>query len=192
MGFMMKIGIVGGTFNPIHLGHLILGEEVRQNLLLDKIIFIPTNLPPHKENHSVLHPLHRLKMVKLAVKPNPYFSVSDIEIKRQGLSYTIETVRELKKLYSQSTLHFITGSDVLKYLDQWRDVGEILRYVTFVVARRPGYPLENLPDFVKTVSIPCVDISAFEIRFRIKEGKSIRYLVPDSVLRYIQKNKLYR
>jgi nicotinate-nucleotide adenylyltransferase len=187
----MKIGILGGTFNPIHLGHLILAEEVREKLSLDKVIFVPTFLPPHKENSEIASAFHRLAMVKLAIKSNPNFSVSDIEIKRQGRSYTIDTVKEFKKNYPDDELYFITGSDLLKYLDEWKDLKQVTKAVRFIVATRPRYPLEKIPSYIKTVAIRAVDISAFEIRKAIKKKHSFRYLVPEAVFNYINKNKLY-
>ena len=188
----MKIGILGGTFNPIHIGHLILAEEVREKIGLDKIIFVPTHLPPHKDNSDVAPAADRYKMIKSAIAKNKYFSVSDIEIKRSGRSYTIETIKELKNKYPRDELYFITGSDLLKYLKEWKDLAEILEMVKFIVATRPGYPLEQIPAYISTVAIRAVDVSAFEIRSCIKENKSFRYLLPDAVCNYINKRKLYR
>ena len=188
----MKIGILGGTFNPIHVGHLILAEEAREKLLLDKIIFVPAATPPHKDISNIAKAQNRFEMLKLALKDNGHFSVSDIEIKRQGRSYTIDTLREFKKLYPKNELYFIIGSDLLKYLDEWKDLGEIIKMVKFIVATRPGYPLEKIPSYISTLAIRAVDISAFEIRNAIKENKSFRYLVPARVFDYINKRKLYK
>ncbi|MDD5595321.1 MAG: nicotinate-nucleotide adenylyltransferase [Candidatus Omnitrophica bacterium] len=188
----MKIGILGGTFNPIHLGHLILAEEVREKLGLDKVIFVPTFLPPHKDNSDIAQAIDRLKMIEIAIKANKYFIVSDVEIKRNGRSYTIDTINALKKVYANDELYFITGSDLLKYLEEWKDLNEIIKMVKFVVATRPGYPLEKIPSYISTVAIRAVDISAFEIRSCIKQNTSFRYLVPDGVFKYITKRKLYR
>jgi nicotinate-nucleotide adenylyltransferase len=188
----MKIGILGGTFNPIHIGHLILAEEAREKLGLDKISFVPTFLPPHKENADVAPAQERYAMIKLAIEGNAHFAVSDAEIKRNGRSYTIDTVREFKRLYPRDELFFITGSDLLTYLEEWKDLSEVITMVKFVVATRPGYPLEKIPSYIKTVAIRAVDISAFEIRKCIKEGKSFRYLLPDAVYAYIIKKKLYK
>jgi len=188
----MKIGILGGTFNPIHLGHLILAQEVMEKLNLEKIIFVPAYLLPHKDNSDIAPALDRFKMVKLAIKGNKRFSVSDIEIKRKGRSYTIDTVKEFKKLYPNDELYFIIGSDLLNYLDSWKDLDEILKLINFVVATRPGYPLEKIPAHIFRIDIRAIDISGFEIRQAIKNKKSFRYLVPESVYRYINKRGLYR
>ena len=123
---------------------------------------------------------------------NRYFLASDIEIKRDGCSYTIDTMKEFKSLYPQDELYFIIGSDLLKYLDDWKDLQEIIKMVRFIVATRPGYPLEKIPSHISTIPIRAVDISGFEIRKAIKENKSFRYLVPELVLKYINKNRLYR
>lgn len=188
----MKIGILGGTFNPIHIGHLILAEEVREKLKLDKVVFVPTFLPPHKECRDVVSAMHRLRMVRLAIKKNRNFRVSDIEIKRKGPSYTIDTLRQLKSSYPKDKLYFITGSDLLNYLNEWKDLTQIITMVKFVVATRPGYSLERIPVYISTISIRAVDVSAFEIRQAVREKRSFRYLVADEVYEYIKAHRLYR
>ncbi len=188
----MKIGILGGTFNPIHIGHLILAEEAREKLHLDKIIFVPTYLPPHKDNSDIASAGARLAMVKIAIKGNRHFSVSESEIRRNGRSYTIDTLREFKKIYPDDELYFIIGSDLLKYLDEWKDLDEIIKMVKFIAATRPGYPLDKIPSHISTIPIRAVDISGFEIRNAIKENKSFRYLVPEGVFKYIERKRLYR
>jgi nicotinate-nucleotide adenylyltransferase len=188
----MKIGILGGTFNPAHLGHLILAEEAREKLGLDKIIFVPANLPPHKDNGDIAPASLRLKMLKLSIKGNKHFYVSDIETKRQGRSYTIDTIKEFKRKYPSDELYFIIGSDLLKYLDAWKDLNEINKLVKFVVATRPGYPLEKIPAYIQTLVIRAIDVSGFEVRRCIKENKSFRYLVPEAVFNFINRKKLYR
>jgi nicotinate-nucleotide adenylyltransferase len=187
----MKIGILGGTFNPIHFGHLHLAERVREKLSLDKVIFIPANIPPHKDNTDIAAPKNRLKMIKLAILDNPCFLVSDIEIKREGVSYTIDTLKILRKKFKNAELFFIIGSDEVRGLNSWKDIENIKEIVQFVVAKRPGYSLNNLNDFIQ-IEIEEMDISGYQIRKRIREDKSIRYLVPEKVRRYILKRKLYR
>jgi nicotinate-nucleotide adenylyltransferase len=188
----MRIGILGGTFNPIHIGHLILAEEAREKLGLDRIIFVPAYLPPHKDDADLAPAPLRMKMIKIAIKGNRNFSVSDIEIKRDGRSYTIDTLKEFKKLYPRDELYFIIGSDLLTYLKDWKDLGEIIKMVKFVAATRPGYPLEKIPAHISTIPIRAVDVSGFQIRRAIKEGKSFRYLVPEAVYKYIQQKRIYR
>jgi len=210
----MRTGILGGSFNPIHIGHLILAEEVREKLRLERVIFVPANLAPHKDNRDLAAAADRYRMIEMAVKTNKYFSVSDIEIKRNGNSYTIDTIKEFKEKYPDDALYFITGSDLLKYLEDWKDLKEIVRMVCFIVATRPGYPLDKIPARlnnnhqtglpdggarlpdgqagISTLEIRAVDVSAFEIRKAIKEDKSFRYLVPEAVFDYINKKGLYR
>jgi nicotinate-nucleotide adenylyltransferase len=188
----MRIGILGGTFNPIHIGHLILAEEAREKLGLERIIFVPAYLPPHKDNSDIAPAADRLKMVKLAIKGNRYFSVSNAEIKRDGRSFTIDTIKEFKKIYPQDELYFIIGSDLLKYLDDWKDLDEIIKLVKFIAATRPGYPLEKLPAYISTLAIRAVDVSGFEIRNCVKENKSFRYLVPEAVHKHIIRKKIYK
>lgn len=188
----MKIGILGGTFNPIHIGHLILAEEAREKLDLDRVIFVPTYLPPHKDNSDIAFASARMMMVKLAISGNKYFCVSGVEIKRNGRSYTIETIKEFKEIYPKDELFFIIGSDLLKYLDEWKDLDEIIKIVKFIVATRPGYPLEKIPSYIQTIPIRAVDVSGFEIRCCVKENRSFRYLVPEAVYKYIIKKKLYK
>jgi nicotinate-nucleotide adenylyltransferase len=187
----VKIGILGGTFNPIHAGHLIIAEEAREKLGLDQVIFVPAYLPPHKDNSDIAPARQRLEMVKLAIKGNRHFCVSDMEIKRDGRSYTIDTIREFKKIYPNEDLYFIIGSDLLTYLEEWKDLSEIIKMVKFIAATRPGYPLEKIPSYISTLAIRAVDISGFEIRNCVRENKSFRYLVPEAVYRYILKKRLY-
>ncbi|MCG8431466.1 MAG: nicotinate-nucleotide adenylyltransferase [Candidatus Omnitrophica bacterium] len=187
----MRIGILGGTFNPVHLGHLILAEEVREKLDFERLIFVPANLPPHKDTADIAPAEARFEMIRRAIAGNAYLSVSDAEIRRNGRSYTIDTVREFREAYPGDDLFFITGSDLLNYLDEWKDLKEITGMVHFVVATRPGYPLEKIPPDIRTVPIRAVDISAFEIRGRVREGKSFRYLVPGVVYEYIREKNLY-
>ena len=188
----MKIGILGGTFNPIHLGHLVLAEQVREELSLEKVIFIPSNFPPHKENGDIVASQDRFKMLEIAIKGNKYFDISDLEIRRKGKSYSVDTLKALKSKFSADDLYFITGSDVLNYLNDWKDINEIFSLAKFVVATRPGYALDNLPSSVIAIPIKAVDISAYQIRQYIKNGRSIKYLVPEGVIEYIYEKGLYR
>ena len=188
----MRIGILGGTFDPIHMGHLILGEEALGQLNLDKIVFVPAYLPPHKPRGSFASSNERYRMVHLATCSNPHFEVSRIELEEKGKSYSIETIKKFKKKYSKAEVFFITGADSLKGLFSWKDIKQIFRLSHFVIAKRLDYPIKNVPKTVKTISIIPVGISSSEIRRRIAKNKSIHYLVPDKVVEYIKRKRLYR
>jgi nicotinate-nucleotide adenylyltransferase len=188
----MKIGILGGTFNPIHNGHLILAGECLKKLGLEKVLFVPACLAPHKDNSDVAKAAQRLAMLKMAIGANSNFALSEIEIERGGRSYTIETLRELKKRYPGDELYFIAGSDLLKYLDEWKDLREIIKMVKFIVATRPSCPLDKLPSYIQTLAINALDVSGYQIRSLIKKGLPFRDLVPEAVFDYISKKGLYK
>jgi nicotinate-nucleotide adenylyltransferase len=186
----MKIGILGGTFNPPHIGHVILAQEVYQKLGLDKVFFIPTNLPPHKESHNVdAH--HRLAMARLTTKGDPHFEVLDLEIKRGGVSYTIDTVRELKAHHRGAMFYLIVGSDLANDFPTWKYFQDLKRAVKIVVAKRRAYPLEHRNRFI-VVNIVQMGISSSHIRGLIKKRFSVQYLVTDQVAQYIETHKLYK
>ena len=190
-----KLGVLGGTFDPIHMGHLVLAEQAREQFELDQIIFIPSASPPHKTEQELSLAIHRFEMTKLALEGNRYFSVSDIELKRKGLSYTIETLRELKGLYKDSEIYFLTGSDVLEEITTWKDPEEIYKLARIVIAVRPGFdkfdPENHFAKKSVIVRITGVDISSTQIREKVRNGESIKYLVPSKVEEYIKKKNLY-
>jgi len=188
----MKTGILGGTFDPVHLGHLILAQEIKEKLGLGRVIFVPAYRAPHKGKSGLLPARHRLNMLRLAVRGNPSFSVSDIELRRRGISYTIDTVNAFGRRYPADELFFIAGSDLVPDLKTWKEYRSLLKAVTFVVAGRPGYPApgKRVPG-VTSVRIRTVDISAAEIRTRRKNGLQVRYFLPEAVYRYIVANRLY-
>ncbi|MDD5618304.1 MAG: nicotinate-nucleotide adenylyltransferase [Candidatus Omnitrophica bacterium] len=188
----MRIGIFGGTFNPIHFGHLVLAEQAYEKLGLDKIIFIPSFYPPHKKNSEIILASHRYNMVKLAIRKNPRFEISDIEIKRKGRSFLIDTLRELKKIYPKAKLFFISGSDVSDQMNRWKSINEIFSLAKFVLAKRPGYRLKKYSKNISVISITELDISSSMIRRKIKTHQSIRYLMPLRVYRYIKQRGLYK
>lgn len=189
----MRIGILGGTFDPIHNGHLYLAEEAIKKLNLDKIVFIPTYLTPHKSGSKITHTEHRYNMARLAIAGRSDFELSDIEIKRKGKSYSIDTLRQLNEEYGRDAeMYFITGSDALRDLDKWKDLDGILKLSRFVLARRPGFVVEgSMPGFV-ILDIDAKDISASDIRRRIRDGLDITGLVPGKVRDYIETNRLYK
>lgn len=189
----MRIGILGGTFNPIHIGHLVLAEEAKEKLNLEKVIFVPAYIPPHKKGEEITEADDRLKMVNLAIRGNPSFEVSTFEIDSKNTSYSIQTLREFKKRYGEDTkLFFITGADSLGELFSWKGLDEIFKLSQFIVANRPGYDVANLPKEVEVVTITPLEISSSQIRRKIKEHKSIRYLVPEAVREYITAKGLYK
>ncbi|MDI6703884.1 MAG: nicotinate-nucleotide adenylyltransferase [bacterium] len=189
-----KIGILGGTFNPIHYGHLIAAECALVEYRLQGVIFVPSFNPPHKEE-EVLNARHRYLMTILATSNHARFTVSDIEIKMGGKSYTKNTLEEFKKIYGDMIrLCLIIGTDVIPEIDTWKDIETLPSLCEFIVVSRPGYPFsfnEILKDAYK-LKIPGVDISSSDIRERVKKGKSIKYLIPEEVRDYIYKYRLYR
>lgn len=181
-----RIGILGGTFNPIHIGHLILAEQAREYLALDKIIFIPAYIAPHKKNITdIAKASDRLKMLRIAIRDNPYFSVSEIEAQRKGISYSVETLKKLRQIYNNAKFFLLIGAD--EDIDTWKDTKKIQRICTIVVANRPGYEKRGM----QTLSITPLDISSSDIRRRLRLSKSARYLVPDKVYSYIMHKRLY-
>ncbi|WP_080874674.1 nicotinate-nucleotide adenylyltransferase [Oceanobacillus timonensis] len=186
---MKKIGILGGTFNPPHIGHLWIAEEVRIRKQLDEIWFIPTSTPPHKET-EVLDAAHRLEMLRLAIQDNPHFQVNALELEREGKSYTYDTVQELTTNYSEVDFRFIIGGDMVAYLPKWNRINELVQMIHFIGVSRPGYTLET-PYAVERLEIHPLDISSTFIRNRLEEGEKVRYLLPDDVMNYIKENRIY-
>lgn len=199
---MKSIGIFGGTFNPIHIGHLIVAQEVLTYFKLDKIIFIPCGNPPHKDEKEVANAFLRYEMIKLAINDNSSFEVSDIEIKREGYTYTYDTLNELKKIYSEDKLYFITGYDAFKDSNTWKNAEKVYDMVSFIVVNRGEVNKKMEEEInnkiikygmnVKILTIPNIGISSTDIRYRISKGLNIKYMVPDNVLMYIENNKIYR
>ena len=200
-----RIGILGGTFNPLHMGHLIMAEEVCKHHHLSKVIFIPAYIPPHKSTENLADALHRYQMVKEAISGNEIFEVSDFEIKREMKSYTIDTVQDLLRLYGKdSEVYLIMGADSLNELELWKDIKRLSQLCHFVIVNRPGFSTEasprlteligddNIVDIEKLrIEIEPVGISSTDIRKRLKEGTEIKGLVPECVEAYIKKHGLY-
>ena len=200
-----RIGILGGTFDPPHLGHLLIAETARVALGLESVLFIPAGEPWLKSGQRITPASHRLRMVQLAVADNPDFCVCDCEVRRSGASYTVDTLRELRGAYPDSAdFYFIVGSDVLDQFHLWKEPEGILDLCRLAVIERPGGPdggvaalAERFPDAVAsgavvTVAGPRVDFSASELRRVLAEGQSVRYQVPDAVAEYIKRHDLYR
>lgn len=191
---MSGIGIYGGTFDPIHHGHLITAQAVRELRHLDKIIFIPGFVSPHKTGVKVSPPEHRINMLKLAISGIPYFDWSDIEINRGNISYTIDTLHELKKHYNH--IELIVGADNLETFDRWKSPEEIIKLATLLVLRRKtGNDSGNKIKFMDRavmLETPRIDISGTEIRDRVKRGLPVDFLVPQKVMEYIYNLNLYK
>ncbi|MHB8896812.1 MAG: nicotinate-nucleotide adenylyltransferase [Candidatus Geothermincolia bacterium] len=197
---------MGGTFDPIHIGHLVTAEEARCQFELDKVVFVPSARPPHKTDTPHSPALDRLRMVELAINGNSFLAVSDIELSREGLSYTVDTLRDLHREYGPGTeLFFVTGADAILEILTWKNPEELLAEARFIAASRPGYPLEKLReslpeqtsegadalDSVYSMEIPALAISSTDIRDRAAHGRPFRYLVRDSVWEYVQSHGLY-
>ncbi len=187
----MRIGILGGTFNPVHRGHIRLAGVGLKKLNLNKIFFIPANIAPLKSRRGLISGKDRLKMLKLAIKENKKFKISSFELKKSGISYSIDTLRYFKKKFPKDKIFFITGSDSSGQLDKWKDLGQIKRLSTFVVAKRPGFNLKKEPG-IRFMEMKPVDISSSMIRARLRKGKEVGHLLDKKVLSYIEKKGLYK
>ena len=190
----MRIGLFGGTYNPIHTGHLIVAQDIVRKLKLDKMIFIPCGVPPHKVGYDMLSSEHRYNMVKLAIKDDPEFEVSDIEVKRDGKSYSIDTAMYFKKKYPDARIFFIIGADILPALHTWKDIDKLINECEFVIMTRPNHKtraakVRNVGHFL---DVRDVEVSSTEIRSLIRSGRGIRYMVPREVEKYINEHKIYR
>ena len=208
-----RVGLFGGTFNPIHLGHLRGAEDIRETFHLDEVIFVPSSIPPHKITEKVIEASHRLEMVRLAVSGNPFFSVSDVEISRPGKSYSVETIKYFRES-CQDAFFFILGSDAFMEIETWKEFQALFSLCHFIVMTRPGQkeppalPRALIPNFryaseekawvhisgymVYFKEISFLDISSTKVRELIKRGRSVRYLIPPKVEIYIQELSLYR
>ena len=194
-----KIGIMGGTFDPIHNGHLFIAEQVRVKYKLDKVLFIPSGNPPHKKDLDIADSTHRYNMVNLAIANNYYFFSSLIEINRGGETYTIDTLKELKLLYPNAQLYFIIGYDAISVINTWKDYESLFDYTKFIVVSRNvprietlDFLHENFYDSIDYFETPVIDISSTQIRKNIDINKSIKYMVGSTVEKYIYKYNLYK
>lgn len=187
-----RIGVMGGTFDPIHHGHLVAASEVAAALSLDEVVFVPTGQPWHKK--AVSSAEHRYLMTVIATAANPQFTVSRIDIDRPGVTYTVDTLRDLSSLMPDTDLFFISGADAIAQILAWKEIDEIWPLAEFIAVSRPGHNLE-LPEApegnMSVLEVPALSISSTNIRQRAGEGKPIWYLVPDGVVQYIAKHKLY-
>lgn len=198
-----NIGLMGGTFDPIHMGHLVTAEEARQQFSLDYVVFVPTGLPPHKKEMRVTHPEHRYLMASLAVMSNPHFLVSPFEVQKARPSYTIDTIKHFAGGEAMGArLYFITGADAIQEILTWKDYHEVIKLASFIAVSRPGYTLKKLRNFLEDncpeviekvhfLEIPALAISSTFIRERVALGRTIKYLTPEPVEQYIEKHNLY-
>ena len=194
-----RLGVMGGTFDPIHYGHLVTAEEALSQFSLDEVVFVPTGQPWMKEGRVASGPEDRYLMTVIATASNPRSSVSRIEIDRGGPTYTVETLLALGEEHADAELYFITGADALLEIFHWKDPEEVLSLAHFIAATRPGYDLAHFEQDsttrhpkVSVMDIPALAISSTDIRERVKEGRPIRYLVPEGVKSYVEKMGLYR
>lgn len=197
-----RLGIMGGTFDPIHYGHLVAAEMARSKFDLSKVLFIPSGTPPHKDRSDISASGLRFEMIERAIKDNPAFDISALELERKGSSYTVDTLRVLTRTWPEYELYFITGSDALREIFSWREAEEILMMTQFIGAARPGF---DASDFLHQVQqehpetmgrihyleVPALAISSTDIRARVKRGQPIRYLLPEPVRHFIQQRGLY-
>ncbi|MBK0330210.1 nicotinate-nucleotide adenylyltransferase [Brachybacterium halotolerans subsp. kimchii] len=189
-----RIGVMGGTFDPIHHGHLVAASEVQSVFGLDEVIFVPTGRPWQKSDKVISDPEHRYLMTVVATAANPVFTVSRVDIDRPGATYTIDTLRDLQRMHPDADLFFITGADALQSILTWKDTREIFELAHFVGVTRPGHELETegLPaDRVTLIEVPAMAISSTDCRIRVAADQPVWYLVPDGVVQYINKYALY-
>ncbi len=186
-----KIGILGGTFNPPHLGHLIIADQVRNQLGLEKVLFIPSANPPHKTKKKTIDAEHRMAMIRDSIDSDDGFILDDTEIKRGGKSYTFDTIVRLREKHPDVEFYFIIGADMVEDLENWHKIDELVNMVQFVAVNRPEYSLKTSYPVI-FVDVPNIDISSSVIRQKVRDDCSIRYLVPLEVEKYIEREGLYK
>jgi nicotinate-nucleotide adenylyltransferase len=189
-----RMGVMGGTFDPVHHGHLVAASEVQSRFGLDEVVFVPTGRPWQKADEEVSPPEHRYLMTVIATASNPRFTVSRVDVDRPGPTYTIDTLRDLARQRPGSDLYFITGADALSQILSWKDVEEMWQLARFIGVTRPGHDLSGvgLPqDRVSLLEVPAMAISSTDCRDRVHAGEPVWYLVPDGVVQYIGKHRLY-
>ncbi len=190
-----RLGVMGGTFDPIHHGHLVAASEAAARFELDEVIFVPTGKPSFKQHQKVTAPEHRYLMTVIATASNPRFTVSRVDVDRPGLTYTVDTLRDLREQRPEADLYFISGADAIEQMLTWKDADDLWKMAHFVAVSRPGHRLsvDSLPSgVVSTLEIPALAISSTDCRHRAEAGQPVWYLVPDGVVQYIAKHGLYR
>lgn len=185
-----RVGIYGGTFNPIHNAHLLVADQAGKALCLDRVLFMPDYQPPHVDHKGAIDAQDRVAMIKLAIADNSFFGLEMDEIERQGVSYTYDTMKRLKKKHPDTDYYFIIGGDMVDYLPKWHKIDELVKMVQFVGVRRPK--ADNFSKYpVIWVDVPQIDFSSTDIRKRVAAGRPIRYMVPSAVQDYIEEHHLY-
>jgi len=195
MGERVRLGVMGGTFDPVHHGHLVAASEVQARFALDEVVFVPTGRPWQKDHREVSPAEHRYLMTVIATASNPRFTVSRVDIDREGTTYTIDTLRDLHAQRPDAELFFITGADALEQILLWKDADELWSLAHFVGVTRPGHALTagGLPaGGVSLLEVPAMAISSTACRDRVRDAEPVWYLVPDGVVQYIGKHRLYR
>ena len=190
-----RLGVMGGTFDPVHHGHLVAASEVAARFGLDEVVFVPTGRPTFKQTEQVTVAEHRYLMTVIATASNPRFTVSRVDVDRPGLTYTVDTLRDLKEQRPGADVFFITGADAVEQILAWKDADELFSMAQFVAVTRPGHTLsvDGLPgDRVHVLEVPALAISSTDVRARERAGQPVWYLVPDGVVQYIAKHRLYR
>ncbi|GIJ00512.1 nicotinate-nucleotide adenylyltransferase [Sediminihabitans luteus] len=190
-----RVGVMGGTFDPVHHGHLVAASEAAARFELDEVVFVPTGQPTFKQDQKVSDAEHRYLMTVIATASNPRFTVSRVDVDRPGLTYTVDTLRDLHAQRPEADLYFISGADAIEQILRWKDADELWDMAHFVAVTRPGHALDvgRLPTgVVSTLEVPALSISSTDCRERAREGKPVWYLVPDGVVQYIEKYRLYR
>jgi nicotinate-nucleotide adenylyltransferase len=187
---MTKVGILGGTFDPPHYGHLLIANEVLSELNLDEIWFMPNQEPPHKKKSESVENNDRLQMLELSIEGNPAFKIEKIELERTGPSFTVDTMKILNERFSDHQFFFIIGADMIEYLPKWHKIDELIELVQFVGVERPEYSSKT--DYpIIYVDIPAFEVSSSMIRNRVQHGKTVRYLLPERVIEFIREKHLY-
>jgi nicotinate-nucleotide adenylyltransferase len=197
----VRIGILGGTFNPPHLAHMVCAQEAHRELALDQVLFVPASIPPHKAVEDEPGPRHRLELVRRAIEGDERFAICELELRREGPSYTVDTLKELKSQSSTNELFLILGGDIAAGLPEWREPEQVLELATVAIAKRRGTARDTVQkaldqlkggDRARFFAMPRIGISSTMVRRRIRAGQPIRYFVPDGVLEYIETHALYR
>lgn len=197
-----NIGIFGGTFNPIHIGHLMIAELALEAFDLERVIFVPSSHPPHKDS-DVIDAVYRYEMTAAAVSDNPRFTISDVELKREGPSYTIDTIKHFHTVYGEDkTYYFIAGTDTIQDLPNWKYINELLPLCHFIGAIRPdgSDEIDNIIEYfgelgknrIHRLIVPMMKLSATDLRSRLRENRTIRYMVPKAVVNYIKEHNIYK